>query len=63
MKTVQPVMELQDTEVVEIVYMPSLLEISYHNYDSDDKGDNSFNLDGTEGKSPISLKQTEFSLN
>lgn len=62
-KTVQPAKEPQDTDVTGIVHMPSLLVISYHNYDSDDKRDDSFDLGGTQGKSPISLKQTEFSMN
>ena len=37
-------------------------EISYDEYDADDERDDSSNLGGAEGKPPVSLKQTEFSL-
>jgi hypothetical protein len=42
--------------------LPPLPEISYHEYDADDKSDDSSDLGRAEGKSPVSLKQTEFSL-
>jgi hypothetical protein len=39
-----------------------LPEISYDEFDADYESDNSSDLCGAEGKSPTSLKQTEFSL-
>jgi hypothetical protein len=42
--------------------VPPLLEISYDKYDGDDESNDSLDLGGAEGKSPVSLKQTEFSL-
>jgi hypothetical protein len=39
-----------------------LPEISYKEYDGDDESDDSSDLGGVEGKPPVSLKQTEFSL-
>jgi len=39
------------------------VEISYNEYDADDESDDSLDLDGTEGKPPVSKKQTKFSLN
>jgi hypothetical protein len=39
-----------------------LPEISYDEYDADDVSDDSSDLGGAEGKPPVSLKQTEFSL-
>jgi hypothetical protein len=40
----------------------TLPEAFYDEYDADDESDNSPDLGGTEGKPPLSLKQTEFSL-
>jgi len=42
--------------------LPPLPEISYNKYDADDESDDLLNLGGAEGKPPVSLKQTEFSL-
>ena len=39
-----------------------LPEISYDEFDADAESDDSSDLGGAEGKSPLSLKQTEFSL-
>jgi len=50
------------TDVVGIADLPILLEISNVEYDADDESDDSSDLDGAEGKPPVSLKQTEFSL-
>jgi len=44
------------------VDLPPLPEISYDEYDADDESDNSSDLGSAEGKPPVSLKQTEFSL-
>ena len=45
-----------------IADLPSLPEISYDEFDADAESDDSSDLGGAEGKAPISLKQTEFSL-
>jgi len=42
--------------------LPPLPEISYDQYDAEYESDDSSDLGGAEGKAPISLKQTEFSL-
>jgi len=42
--------------------MPPLPEICYDEFDADAESDDSSDLGGAEGKAPISLKQTEFSL-
>jgi hypothetical protein len=42
--------------------VPPLPEISYEEYDADDESNDSSDLGGAEGKPPVSLKQTEFSL-
>jgi hypothetical protein len=39
-----------------------LPEISYDKYDKDEENDDLLDLGGAEGKLPVSLKQTEFSL-
>jgi len=44
------------------VDLPPLPEISYDQYDGDYESDDSSDLGGAEGKAPISLKQTKFSL-
>ena len=36
--------------------------MSYDEHDADDQRDDSLDLGGAEGKPPVSLKQTEFSL-
>jgi hypothetical protein len=42
--------------------LPPLPEISYDEFDAEYESDDSSDLGGAEGKAPISLKQTEFSL-
>jgi len=61
-KGYQPPVEMRNTEVAGIVDLPPLLEISYANYYVDHESDDSSDLGGAEGKLPIRLKQTEFSL-
>jgi hypothetical protein len=48
--------------VAAIAHLPPLPEISYDEFDADAESDDSSDLGGAEGKAPISLKQTEFSL-
>jgi hypothetical protein len=48
--------------VAAIVDMPSLPDMSYDEYDAVDESQDSSDLGSAEGKPPISLKQTEFSL-
>jgi len=48
--------------VAGIVDLPLLPEISYDEFDTDAESDDLSDLGGAEGKAPISLKQTEFSL-
>jgi hypothetical protein len=48
--------------VAGIVGFPPLPDISYDEFDADAESDDSSDLGGPEGKTPISLKQTEFSL-
>ena len=62
MKRFQPPAELRKTDIAGIVDLPPLPEISYDEYDADDTSDDSSDLDGADGKLPINLKQTEFSL-
>jgi hypothetical protein len=50
------------TEVATIVELTKLLEMSYSNYDADDESPNSSGLGGADGKPPVNLKETEFSL-
>jgi len=50
------------TDVAGIADLPPLPVISYDQSDADYESDNSSDLGGAEGKAPISLKQTEFSL-
>ena len=49
-------------DVAGIADLPPLPEISYYEFDADAESDDSSDLGGAEGKAPISLKQTEFSL-
>ena len=62
MKRFQPPAEPQKTDVAWIMDLPPLPEMSYDEYDAADKSDDSSDLGGAEGKPPICLKQTEFSL-
>jgi hypothetical protein len=52
----------RQTEVIRILDLPPLLEISYDEYNADAERDNSSDLGSAERKPPVSLKQTEFSL-
>jgi len=61
-KQFQPVAELCRTDVAGIADLSSLPEISYDKFDADHETDDLSDLGGAEGKAPISLKQTEFSL-
>ena len=59
----QPAAELCKVDVSGIAHLPKLTEISYDKYSGDDESDYSSDLGGAESQSPISLKQTKFSLN
>jgi len=61
-KQFHPAAEPHRTEVAGIVEMPPLPEISYNKLDAEWESDDSSDLGGAEGKAPISLRQTEFSL-
>jgi len=61
-KQFQLTMEPRRTEVAGIADLPPLPEISYDKLDADYESDDLSDLGGAEGKAPISLKQTEFSL-
>jgi hypothetical protein len=61
-KRFQPAAEPRRTDVAGIADLPPLPEISYDEFDADAESDDSSDLGGAEGKAPISLKQTEFSL-
>jgi hypothetical protein len=54
--------ELHRTDVAGIVDLHPLTESSYDEFDADAGSDDSSDLGGAEGKAPISLQQTEFSL-
>ena len=54
--------EPRETDVTRIAELPPLLELSYDEYDADDESDDPSDLGGAEGKPPVGLKQTEFSL-
>jgi len=58
----QPPAELQKTPVAGIADLPTLLEISYDEYDAADESHDLSDLGSAEGKPPISLKHPEFSL-
>jgi hypothetical protein len=62
MKRFLPPTERRKTDVARIADLPPLPDISYHKYDADDESDDLSDLGGAEGKPPVSLKQTEFSL-
>jgi len=53
---------LPTTHVAGIADLTSLLEISYNECYAYDESNDQLGLGGTEGKPPISLQQTEFSL-
>jgi len=62
MKQFQPAAELRRTDVAGIADLSPLPEISYDKFDADYGSDDSLDMGGAEGKAPISLKQTDFSL-
>jgi len=62
MKQFLPAVEPRKTDEAGIAGLPPLQQISYDEYDADYESDSSSDFGGTEGKAPISLKQTEFSL-
>jgi len=62
MKRFQPAAEPRRTDVAGIADLPPLPEISSATYDADYESDDLSDLCGAEGKAPISLKQTEFSV-
>jgi hypothetical protein len=62
MRRFQPPAEPWKTDVTGIGDLPPMPGMSYDEYDATDESNNSSDLDGTEGKPPISLKQMEFSL-
>ena len=61
-KRFQPAVESRRTDVAGIADLPPLPEITYDEFDADAESDDLLDLGGAEGKAPISLKQTEFSL-
>ena len=61
-KRFQPPAEPWKTDVAGIADLPPLPELSYDENDAAEESDDSSDLGGAEGKPPISLKQTEFSL-
>ena len=61
-KRFHPAAQPWRTDVAWIVDLPPLPEISYGKYDADYESNDSSDLGGAEAKTPISLKQTEFSL-
>jgi len=62
MKRFQPYAEPRRTDVARIPDLPPLPDMSNEGYDADDESNDSSELGGAEGKLPISLKQTEFTL-
>jgi len=57
-----PAAEPQRTDIAGIADLPPLPEIYYDQYDPDYESDDPSDLGSTEGKAPISLMQTEFTL-
>jgi hypothetical protein len=62
MKRCPPAAEPRRTDAAGIADLPPLPENSYDKFDADAESDDSSELGRAEGKAPISLKQTEFSL-
>jgi hypothetical protein len=54
--------ELHRADGAGIADLPLVHEISYDKYDADNERNNSSDLSCAEAKSPLSLKQMEFSL-
>jgi len=63
MKQFLPPVHPWEADVQRMANLPPLPEISYDVDDSYDTKDNSTDLGTAEGKPPVTLKQTEFSLN
>ena len=61
-KQFQPAAEPRRTDVAGIADLHPLHEICYDEFNADVESDDSSDLCGAEGKSPISLRQTEFYL-
>jgi hypothetical protein len=61
-KRFQPPAEPRKTDVAGIANLPTLPDMSYKLSNATDENNYSSNLGGAEGKPPISLTQTEFSL-
>jgi len=61
-KEFQPPVELRKTHVAGLLDLPPLPEMSHPKCDATDESNPSAALGGAEGKLPISLKQSEFSL-
>ena len=61
-KRFPPLEEPQLTDVTAFAELPPLPEMSYDQYDAADESDDLSDWGGAEGKPPIRLKQTEFSL-
>ena len=62
MKRFQPPAELGKADVAGIAGLPTLPEISSHDYDADDQSEETSDFGGAQGNCPINVKQTEFSL-
>jgi hypothetical protein len=62
MKQFPPPAEPHKTDVASVVDLHPLPEILYDDYNADDESDDSFDSGGAEGKPPVSLRQTAFSL-
>jgi len=61
-KRCQPAAKPRRTDVAGIADLPPSPEISYDEFDADYESDDSSDFGGAQGKAPISLKQSEFSL-
>ena len=61
-KRFQLAAEPRRTDVAGIADLPPLPEICYDEFDAQYESDDSSDLGRAEGKAPISLKQTEFSV-
>jgi hypothetical protein len=62
MKRIQPPAIPRKPHVAGVADLPLLLDMSCDEHDAADESNKSSDLSGTEGKPPISPKQTEFSL-
>jgi hypothetical protein len=55
--------ELLKTDVARFSELPPMLDMTNNDYKEDDDSDNTSDFGSVEGKLPVSLKQTDFSLN